>query len=270
MKKVLKWGMIAFVSLTLFLWGLLELASYWGNRDDGTRIGTVTGISMIPTLRDGEKILINSQEKPKVGDIVSFWCNSEKCRGGHETLPSNVKFLKSMHDDCYWFEGDNKEESFDSRSYGELCGAEIIIDGVVHKLSNTSEQEIVVEPTDPTLVQEEIQEFEPEPVAPVEPVIVSAPSPQPVAVKAQPKKEKKKKAYEYDKDIEEIRELINRPSQLSQIKVPDLEITDIQKPSPYKAPDFHVEVKPSNGTYTGDPCDPISPVPASYRAAHCN
>ncbi len=85
----------------------------------------VKGRSMEPTLHDREEVLIFDR-KPEIYDIVVFKCQSFKCE--YLTM---VKRVTDIKDGCYFFEGDNKEHSFDSRDYGWLCGDELELIGVV-------------------------------------------------------------------------------------------------------------------------------------------
>lgn len=116
----------------------------------------------------------------------------------------------------------------------------------------------IVEPTDPTLVTEKPTVLSAETQQTQEPKTISAPSPQPVAVKVQPKEEKKKKDN-FDKELREISEMLNQPSKLSEKSdLPKLEPTTISKPSTYKSPDFHVDIKSpttsSGSKLTGAEC----------------
>lgn len=88
----------------------------------------VEGDSMLPTLKNGD-IVHYSVSEPSVGDIVIFQCLSLKC--DHSYKSALVKRLAEVHDGCYRFLGDNPENSNDSRYFGELCGDEVRIDGVI-------------------------------------------------------------------------------------------------------------------------------------------
>jgi signal peptidase I len=92
---------------------------------------TVKGDSMLPTLRSGQSIQIDTSTNPKINDIISFRCKSLKC--GIEYQKSLTKRLSKSENNCFFFLGDNLKESFDSRDFGWLCGDEIEIEGVVVK-----------------------------------------------------------------------------------------------------------------------------------------
>ena len=97
-------------------------------------ISSVSGTSMEPTLIDNQSLRIDSSISPRIGDIVSFECFTEKCANGHPKYDSGrVKRLADIRDNCYYFLGDNARFSWDSRNYGWLCGSDIRIDGVVIK-----------------------------------------------------------------------------------------------------------------------------------------
>ncbi len=95
----------------------------------------VNGDSMEPIFKSGDFVNYSDNTPPKVGDIVYFSCNNDYCletkklNGGFSL--SFIKRITSMHDDCYYLLGDNPSDSFDSRYFGELCGDQIAIHGVV-------------------------------------------------------------------------------------------------------------------------------------------
>lgn len=90
----------------------------------------VVGKSMEPTLNNGDRVSYNVSLKPEQGNIVAFDCFTPKCIN-YET-PEKVKRLTKVNEQgCYWFEGDNKNFSWDSRNYGWLCGSDVKIQGVV-------------------------------------------------------------------------------------------------------------------------------------------
>ncbi len=92
----------------------------------------ISGNSMAPTLLDGERYLSISPalHTPEEGDMVSFQCiNKEQC---FQNLPPAVQYLsdkdqdiymvkrwvRTEEDGCMHLEGDNKENSWDTRSFG--------------------------------------------------------------------------------------------------------------------------------------------------------
>lgn len=98
---------------------------------------SINGVSMEPTLKDGQMVTYDTSLRPKQGDIVVFSCYTEKCKS---MKPSKnylgytlIKRVYAMHDNCYDVRGDNTESSDDSRWLGELCGDQIKIHGVVTK-----------------------------------------------------------------------------------------------------------------------------------------
>ena len=70
----------------------------------------VSGDSMEPNLHDGQWLIINRVSRPKVGDVVGF-------RYGNTEL---IKRIIRPEGDSWWVEGDNKEQSTDSRSFGAI------------------------------------------------------------------------------------------------------------------------------------------------------
>ena len=81
---------------------------------------TVSGSSMLPTLKSGQDILCFNWAYlfygPKVGDIVVIRKNGKDM----------VKRIQKVHDREYFVEGDNNEGSTDSRSFGTVSRTEII------------------------------------------------------------------------------------------------------------------------------------------------
>jgi mitochondrial inner membrane protease subunit 1 len=90
-----------------------------------------TGPSMLPSLASNNIILFNTFEKPfnqqfKVGDVVLIDCWND----GYITkrilaLPETTfetRYAEKMYipKNHVWIEGDNKENSFDSRHYGPV------------------------------------------------------------------------------------------------------------------------------------------------------
>lgn len=80
----------------------------------------VEGDSMLPTLKDGDAVLINSKEKINVGDIVL----------AQHPFKQSVKILKRISEISpegkYFLVGDNEEESTDSRSFGAIQAKDIL------------------------------------------------------------------------------------------------------------------------------------------------
>jgi len=97
----------------------------------------VSGHSMEPTFMDSYMVEYSNEIPPSVGDVVYFTCRSKTCLDSHKTEEERVngvellKRIHSMHGGCYYLLGDNPDHSWDSRAFGELCGSDIIIHGVV-------------------------------------------------------------------------------------------------------------------------------------------
>ncbi|MBI4017632.1 MAG: nickel-type superoxide dismutase maturation protease [Candidatus Aenigmarchaeota archaeon] len=76
------------------------------------KLAVVSGNSMEPTLREGQKILISKIGTPKKGDIVVL---------KHPYKNINiVKRVAAANESGYLVEGDNTGESTDSRHYGTI------------------------------------------------------------------------------------------------------------------------------------------------------
>lgn len=81
---------------------------------------SVSGHSMLPTLSEGQDILSFNWaylgKKPKIGDIIVI-----KYQGREM-----VKRIKGLEGEKVLVEGDNKEESTDSRHFGPINKSQII------------------------------------------------------------------------------------------------------------------------------------------------
>jgi len=117
MKKFIKFS-IYFVLSFLLLFIITGLLFYVFKLN----ISTGSGPSMEPTLSDKTIQLNTYSFNPKPGDIISFNCVADKC--GDEFIIQK-RIIKINEDGCFWVEGDNKDESFDSREFGWLCTSEI-------------------------------------------------------------------------------------------------------------------------------------------------
>ncbi len=80
----------------------------------------IEGNSMLPTLKNGDAVLINPQAKFETGDIVL----------ANHPFKQSVKILKRIgeisKDGSFLLIGDNKDESSDSRSFGKISASEIL------------------------------------------------------------------------------------------------------------------------------------------------
>jgi signal peptidase I len=83
----------------------------------------VDGPSMEPTLHSGEYVTADKSRPIKTNDIIVFEYNDK----------IYIKRIIKMKDNCFWVEGDNKENSEDSRELGWICQPDIKYYGVVEK-----------------------------------------------------------------------------------------------------------------------------------------
>lgn len=90
----------------------------------------IDGRSMEPTFRNGSTVNYSDKLSPKVGDVIYFSCSKKECHDV-DTEDGLIKRISSIHDDCFYLLGDNPDRSLDSRDFGELCGDQIAIHGVV-------------------------------------------------------------------------------------------------------------------------------------------
>ena len=70
----------------------------------------VSGDSMEPSFHDRQWLIINRIGQPKVGDVVVLKYEN----------PQLIKRIIPPEGDGWWVEGDNKEQSTDSRSFGPV------------------------------------------------------------------------------------------------------------------------------------------------------
>jgi len=78
---------------------------------------TVLGNSMLPTLKDGQDVLVWSWFlNLKIGDIVAIRIDGKDV----------IKHIQKTHGRRYFVIGDNKKESTDSRKFGWIKRSEII------------------------------------------------------------------------------------------------------------------------------------------------
>lgn len=80
----------------------------------------VEGHSMLPFLKPQSIVLVSSVpyffSKPKVGDVVACEINEKVF----------LKRVKSILKEQYYLEGDNKNDSIDSRSFGSVVKKNIV------------------------------------------------------------------------------------------------------------------------------------------------
>lgn len=84
----------------------------------------VSGKSMEPTFYDGDTLVVNFFSTPRVDDIVVFDCFS-KCNSTGKLEVLTKRITRIDENGCYWVEGDNKDFSRDSRTFGNLCPSDI-------------------------------------------------------------------------------------------------------------------------------------------------
>ncbi|MBI4036239.1 nickel-type superoxide dismutase maturation protease [Candidatus Daviesbacteria bacterium] len=78
---------------------------------------TASGNSMLPTLKDGQDILVWCWfVNPKVGDIVVIKHKGKEI----------VKRIENIQNNTVFVTGDNKQESTDSRNFGAVSRLEIV------------------------------------------------------------------------------------------------------------------------------------------------
>ncbi|HVU71337.1 MAG TPA: S26 family signal peptidase [Mycobacteriales bacterium] len=77
----------------------------------GWRVATVSGASMVPTLADGERLLVRIGAKPRVGRLVL-------ARFPHRPDVVVVKRAVRATPDGWLVLGDNADASEDSRAHG--------------------------------------------------------------------------------------------------------------------------------------------------------
>ena len=87
------------------------------------RMAVVSGLSMIPTLAPGERLLVRLDGPIVIGDIVVFKRDSQ----------FDVKRVLRIESDGVFVQGDNDLVSTDSRSYG-LIPFEDVLGTVIYRL----------------------------------------------------------------------------------------------------------------------------------------
>jgi hypothetical protein len=138
MKRKLTIAILIFASLALLgYFGLVFTFAYldWYRDNNSRWTTTAEGPSMYPTIVTGQPFELDHYKLPQEGDIISFSCFNKCNREDFRTASGEMiltKRLTKINGDCYWIEGDNKEESFDSRDFGWVCkNKDIRLNGVV-------------------------------------------------------------------------------------------------------------------------------------------
>lgn len=108
--------------------------------DNGSKIyrTTARGHSMSPTVLEGAELLYESNRNPKINDIVVFECFSSKCieENNGTSLQMFKRLIQLNEQNCWWVEGDNEENSWDSDYFGWLCPQERTLNGIVIRYIN--------------------------------------------------------------------------------------------------------------------------------------
>lgn len=76
----------------------------------------VSGDSMEPSFHNGQWLIVNRIGQPKVGDVVVFRFRRTEL----------LKRIIRPVDGGWWMEGDNKDHSTDSRSFGPVPKSAIV------------------------------------------------------------------------------------------------------------------------------------------------
>ncbi len=71
---------------------------------------------MEPTLVDGQIVWVNYWFRPKAGDVVAATVEEKTI----------VKRIKKIEKEKFWLEGDNPEDSYDSRKFGSVTLDKIV------------------------------------------------------------------------------------------------------------------------------------------------
>lgn len=76
----------------------------------------VKGSSMRPTLKEGDRVLLLKTKKVKKNNVIVFSMPEREC----------IKRVTAVNSNRLFVEGDNKSESTDSTSYGEIKREQVI------------------------------------------------------------------------------------------------------------------------------------------------
>lgn len=76
----------------------------------------VKGSSMLPSLKEGDRVLLFRTKNIKKGDIVVFSAAGRDC----------IKRVAAVSGDSFFAEGDNNLHSTDSRDYGEVKKRQVL------------------------------------------------------------------------------------------------------------------------------------------------
>lgn len=90
-------------------------------------LAKVNGRSMLPTFKDGSVLLTTRlfyRDKLKIGDIYVYKRLNED--GQEIAVVKRLTHIHTFIPNLVYFEGDNPEESYDSRQYGFINAENII------------------------------------------------------------------------------------------------------------------------------------------------
>jgi signal peptidase I len=139
-EKILKWALVFLLGALMVVIGLFLKKTYLQKKYNDTHETFIgTGDSMLPTFSDGDELVVDSTLEPKAEDIIIFEC--ARCNIPENELRILTKRLKKIDQNgCYWVEGDNQENSYDSRrpELGWLCSQDIKLFGVVVSVRSKS------------------------------------------------------------------------------------------------------------------------------------
>ncbi|MBI2574356.1 S26 family signal peptidase [Candidatus Woesearchaeota archaeon] len=76
----------------------------------------IKGGSMEPGLKEGDRVLLLRTKNMKKGDVVVFSAAGRDC----------IKRVSSVARSSFFAEGDNKQESTDSRHYGAIHKKQVV------------------------------------------------------------------------------------------------------------------------------------------------
>jgi nickel-type superoxide dismutase maturation protease len=96
---------------------LLTAALVWSIHELPAALHTVSGDSMLPTVKSGQVVVVNRfaylASKPAIGDVLVF-----RYPGSRRLMVKRV--FQIIEGPRYIMVGDNQGESFDSRHFGSL------------------------------------------------------------------------------------------------------------------------------------------------------
>ncbi len=76
----------------------------------------IRGRSMLPSLKEGDRVLVLKTKNVKKGDVIVFSESGIDC----------VKRIHNADEDSVFVLGDNMQESTDSRNYGPISRKQVL------------------------------------------------------------------------------------------------------------------------------------------------